>query len=106
MDVNVAAGGTPTPDVSAMGLYCYPILMAADIPLFNAHRVPVGRDQFKHIEMARDVAQRFKLPSAGADLFVLPRPDRKKAMPAWAGRPQDVQELRQHRALFEGGARA
>src|SRR5690606_28071786 len=41
------------------GLYMYPVLMAADILLFNAHRVPVGRDQVQHIEMARDLAQRF-----------------------------------------------
>nr|WP_133000419.1 tryptophan--tRNA ligase [Luteimonas arsenica] len=41
------------------GLYMYPVLMAADILLFNAHKVPVGRDQVQHIEMARDFAQRF-----------------------------------------------
>ena len=42
-----------------MGLFSYPILMAADILIFNAHRVPVGRDQIQHVEMARDIAQRF-----------------------------------------------
>lgn len=42
-----------------MGLFSYPMLMAADILLFNAHRVPVGSDQVQHIEMARDIAQRF-----------------------------------------------
>ena len=42
-----------------MGLFCYPVLMAADILAFNAHRVPVGRDQVQHVEMARDIAQRF-----------------------------------------------
>ena len=41
------------------GLFMYPVLMAADILLFNAHRVPVGRDQVQHIEMARDFGQRF-----------------------------------------------
>jgi tryptophanyl-tRNA synthetase len=41
------------------GLYMYPVLMAADILLFNANKVPVGRDQVQHIEMARDFAQRF-----------------------------------------------
>ena len=41
------------------GLFLYPVLMAADILLFNAHKVPVGRDQIQHIEMARDFAQRF-----------------------------------------------
>lgn len=42
-----------------MGLFSYPVLMAADILLFNANEVPVGRDQIQHIEMARDMAQRF-----------------------------------------------
>ncbi len=42
-----------------MGLFCYPILMAADILMFNAHKVPVGKDQIQHIEMARDIAGRF-----------------------------------------------
>ena len=42
-----------------MGLYSYPILMAADILMFNANKVPVGRDQIQHIEMARDIAARF-----------------------------------------------
>ena len=41
------------------GLYMYPVLMAADILIFNADQVPVGRDQVQHIEMARDFAQRF-----------------------------------------------
>ena len=43
----------------AMGLFSYPILMAADIFMFNATKVPVGKDQVQHIEMARDIAQRF-----------------------------------------------
>lgn len=42
-----------------MGLFSYPILMAADILMFNAHQVPVGKDQIQHIEMARDIAHRF-----------------------------------------------
>ncbi|MCX7068038.1 MAG: tryptophan--tRNA ligase [Methylococcales bacterium] len=42
-----------------MGLFSYPILMAADILLFNVHKVPVGKDQIQHIEMARDIAGRF-----------------------------------------------
>lgn len=42
-----------------MGLFCYPILMAADILMFNGEKIPVGRDQTQHIEMARDIAQRF-----------------------------------------------
>jgi tryptophanyl-tRNA synthetase len=43
----------------AMGLFCYPILMSADILMFKATHVPVGRDQKQHVEMARDIAQRF-----------------------------------------------
>jgi tryptophanyl-tRNA synthetase len=42
-----------------MGLFSYPILMAADILMFNANLVPVGKDQIQHIEMARDIAGRF-----------------------------------------------
>jgi tryptophanyl-tRNA synthetase len=42
-----------------MGLFSYPVLMAADILMFNAHQIPVGRDQVQHVEMARDIAQRF-----------------------------------------------
>lgn len=42
-----------------MGLFSYPILMAADILMFNATHVPVGKDQVQHLEMTRDIAQRF-----------------------------------------------
>ncbi|MDF2940027.1 MAG: trpS [Gammaproteobacteria bacterium] len=42
-----------------MGLYGYPVLMAADILMFNATHVPVGKDQIQHIEIARDIAARF-----------------------------------------------
>lgn len=52
------------------GLFMYPVLMAADIMIFNAHKVPVGRDQIQHIEMARDFAQRFN--HLYGDHFVLP----------------------------------
>lgn len=52
------------------GLFSYPILMAADILLFDAEIVPVGKDQKQHIEMARDVANRFNL--AYGDTLVLP----------------------------------
>ena len=58
-----------------MGLFSYPILMAADILMFKADTIPVGRDQIQHVEMARDIAQRFNhhygeyfvLPSAQVD---------------------------------------
>jgi tryptophanyl-tRNA synthetase len=42
-----------------MGLFTYPTLMAADILMFNADKVPVGKDQTQHLEMTRDIAQRF-----------------------------------------------
>lgn len=55
---NVDNGEDPDYGIT-MGLFSYPILMAADILMFNANRVPVGRDQTQHLEMARDMAQRF-----------------------------------------------
>jgi len=58
VDKNTAAGTDPDADVSA-GLFMYPVLMGADILMFNAHKVPVGRDQVQHIEMARDMANSF-----------------------------------------------
>ncbi len=58
IDKNSAAGVDPDADVSA-GLFMYPVLMGADILMFNAHQVPVGRDQVQHIEIARDIASSF-----------------------------------------------
>ena len=58
VDQNTAAQQEPDFEISA-GLFMYPVLMAADILMFKAHHVPVGRDQVQHIEMARDIAQRF-----------------------------------------------
>ncbi len=58
VDQNTAAQQEPDSEISA-GLFMYPVLMAADILMFKAHHVPVGRDQVQHIEMARDIAQRF-----------------------------------------------
>jgi tryptophanyl-tRNA synthetase len=53
-------GGEKDPDKGVtMGLFSYPILMAADILMFKADKVPVGKDQIQHIEMARDIAARF-----------------------------------------------
>ena len=57
---NLEASENSDPDKGIMmGLYSYPILMAADILMFKATKVPVGKDQIQHLEMARDVAQRF-----------------------------------------------
>ncbi|WP_370681269.1 tryptophan--tRNA ligase [Comamonas sp. GB3 AK4-5] len=57
-DKNQEAGRDSDDGVSA-GLFMYPVLMGADILAFNAHKVPVGRDQIQHIEMARDMAASF-----------------------------------------------
>ena len=70
VDRNAEAGEDPDAGVTA-GLYMYPVLMAADILAFDAHQVPVGRDQIQHIEMARDLAQRFN-HLHGREFFVLP----------------------------------
>jgi tryptophanyl-tRNA synthetase len=65
------ATGKNDPDKGiTMGLFSYPILMAADILMFKAHRVPVGRDQKQHVEMARDIAARFN--HHFGELLVLP----------------------------------
>jgi len=69
VDRNREAGEDDDAAVTA-GLFMYPVLMAADILLFNAHKVPVGRDQIQHIEMARDFAQRFN--HLYGEHFVLP----------------------------------
>jgi len=69
-DANRAQGEDADAGVTA-GLYMYPVLMAADILIFNANRVPVGRDQVQHIEMARDIGQRFN-HLYGGEYFVLP----------------------------------
>lgn len=53
-----------------MGLFSYPILMTADILMFNGQKIPVGKDQTQHIEMARDIAQRFNF--IYGDTFSLP----------------------------------
>ena len=58
-DANREAGVADLDRGVTMGLFCYPILMAADILMFRADRVPVGKDQRQHVEMARDIAQRF-----------------------------------------------
>ena len=54
------------------GLFAYPVLMAADILLYQAERVPVGKDQKQHLEVARDIAIKFN--NTFGDTFVLPEP--------------------------------
>ena len=134
VDANVAAGEDPDANVS-MGLYSYPILMAADILMFNAHRVPVGKDQVQHIEMARDVAQRFNhlfgrrpqadatrrpppegddparggpSPDQGHEFFVLPEAQvdaEMELLPGLDGRKMS-KSYDNAIPLFEGGAKA
>ncbi|MGH7218428.1 MAG: tryptophan--tRNA ligase [Candidatus Microsaccharimonas sp.] len=70
VDVNTETGRDRDEGVS-MGLYTYPILMAADILLYSADIVPVGKDQQQHVEIARDIAQRFNHAFSTAAL-VLP----------------------------------
>lgn len=70
VQANVECGEDPDLGV-AMGLYSYPILMAADILMFNATSVPVGKDQIQHVEMARDIAARFN--HHYGEHFVLPK---------------------------------
>ena len=69
-DDNRGKSEDPDAGINA-GLYMYPVLMAADILIFNAHKVPVGRDQIQHIEMARDIGQRFN-HTYGGEYFTLP----------------------------------
>ena len=64
-------GADQDPDKGiTMGLFSYPILMAADILMFNARKVPVGKDQIQHLEMTRDIAGRFN--HQYEKLFILP----------------------------------
>ena len=58
---------------ASVGLYTYPILMAADIMLYKASHVPVGDDQKQHLELARDIAHKFNT-DYNIDFFVLPEP--------------------------------
>jgi tryptophanyl-tRNA synthetase len=69
VQANEDAGEDPDYGVT-MGLFSYPVLMAADILMFNAHKIPVGRDQIQHVEMARDIGQRFN--HNFAEVFTLP----------------------------------
>ncbi len=67
---NIDSGDNDADKGINMGLYSYPILMAADILMFKATKVPVGKDQVQHLEMARDIAQRFN--HHYGELFTIP----------------------------------
>src|SRR5205085_8488337 len=81
------------------GLFFYPVLQAADVLAYRAHEVPVGEDQRQHLELMRDVAERFntrfretlvvpeaRIPEVGARIMDLQYPDRK--MSTTGGSPQ------------------
>jgi tryptophanyl-tRNA synthetase len=79
-----------------MGLYTYPVLMAADILLFDTDVVPVGKDQVQHVEMAQDIAGVIN-HNYKEDLLVIPKAQTSEnlmTIPGLDG-PEDVQELRQ-----------
>ena len=109
VDANLAQGEDADAGIS-MGLFSYPILMAADILMFNAHRVPVGKDQAQHIEMARDVAQRFNhlFSPPDAPLFVLPEAEIEAEMELLPGLDGRKMSKSYDNAipLFQGGAKA
>jgi tryptophanyl-tRNA synthetase len=84
-DKSAKQGDAGQEHVSA-GLFTYPALMAADILIYDADRVPVGDDQRQHLELTRDVADRFN--SRYGETFVLPA----AAIPKIAARVMDLQE--------------
>ncbi|WP_454280010.1 tryptophan--tRNA ligase [Sphingomonas sp. Marseille-Q8236] len=65
---------------ASVGLYDYPVLMAADVLLYNATHVPVGEDQKQHLELARDIATKFN-NDYEREVFTLPQPLISKAAP-------------------------
>jgi tryptophanyl-tRNA synthetase len=106
VDKNVAAGEDADAGISA-GLYMYPVLMAADILAFDAHQVPVGRDQIQHIEMARDLGQRFN-HLHGREFFVLPEAlieEQVATLPGLDGRKMS-KSYDNTIPLFAGGSKA
>ncbi len=58
----------------SVGLYIYPVLMAADILLYDATHVPVGEDQKQHLELARDISKKFNTDFDAVDFFKIPEP--------------------------------
>ena len=108
VEANEAAGEDPDNNVT-MGLFCYPILMAADILIFKANFILVGRDQIQHIEMCRDIATRFnQMYGNGEEIFPLPEAliDEDTAiLPGLDGRKMS-KSYDNVIPLFEGGEKA
>lgn len=108
VEANRERGLDPDAGIS-MGLFSYPVLMAADILAFAAEKVPVGRDQVQHIEIARDLAQRFNhLYGSGEALLSLPEAvidERVATLPGLDGRKMS-KSYDNIIPLFAGGERA
>lgn len=108
VEANVNAGEEPDNNVS-MGLFCYPILMAADILIFSANYVPVGKDQIQHIEMCRDIAIRFnQLYGRGKNILTIPEAfidEELAVLPGLDGRKMS-KSYDNVIPLFEGGEKA
>jgi tryptophanyl-tRNA synthetase len=105
VDKNTETGEDPDAGITA-GLYMYPVLMAADILAFDAKQVPVGRDQIQHIEMARDIGQRFN-HIYGREFFVLPEAvieEQVATLPGLDGRKMS-KSYDNTIPLFAGGAK-
>jgi tryptophanyl-tRNA synthetase len=103
---NTESSEDPDAGITA-GLYLYPVLMAADILAFDANQVPVGRDQIQHIEMARDLAQRFN-HLHDHEFFVLPEAlieDQVATLPGLDGRKMS-KSYDNTIPLFAGGPKA
>jgi|AntAceMinimDraft_1070359.scaffolds.fasta_scaffold00415_13 tryptophanyl-tRNA synthetase len=103
------AKGLEDDDGINMGLFSYPILMAADILMFNAHKVPVGRDQIQHLEMARDIGQRFNhLYPSQPPWFDLPAAAIDESVATLTGLDGRKMSKSYHNTipLFEGGPKA
>src|SRR5690348_589299 len=115
VDQNTVKGEDPDAAITA-GLYMYPVLMAADILMFNADKVPVGRDQVQHVEMTRDIGQRFnhihgkawRAAGGEGEPFVLPEvaiEESVATLPGLDGRKMS-KSYDNTVPLFEGGAKA
>lgn len=108
VEANEQAGEDPDNNVT-MGLFCYPILMAADILIFKANLVPVGKDQIQHIEMCRDIATRFNLMYGnGKEILSLPEvliDEETAILPGLDGRKMS-KSYDNVIPLFEGGEKA
>ncbi len=109
LEASVESGEDPDARVS-MGLFCYPVLMAADILMFNADLVPVGKDQVQHLEMARDIATRFNNQYAPKDkpFFRMPYElvdAEQELLPGTDGRKMS-KSYDNVIPLFEGGSKA